>query len=65
MNEFDDPTNSSKNYIWGFFYFNKADPRIFVPKRYGIGYSLNFGKPYVAVGFILILILIFYLASIL
>ncbi|HWS00816.1 MAG TPA: DUF5808 domain-containing protein [Prolixibacteraceae bacterium] len=62
MNVFDDPTSNSKNYKWGFFYFNKADPRIFVPKRYGFGYSLNFGKPYVTVGFILILLIILYQA---
>jgi hypothetical protein len=27
----------------GDFYFNKNDPKIFVPKRYGFGYTLNFG----------------------
>ena len=62
MNEFEDPVGNSKNYKWGFFYSNPADPRIFVPKRYGFGYSLNFSKPYVVIGFILILLIILYQA---
>lgn len=28
----------------GIFYFNPADPSIFVAKRFGIGYTLNFGN---------------------
>jgi hypothetical protein len=28
----------------GFFYFNPADPAIFVEKRFGIGYTCNFGN---------------------
>jgi len=62
MQQFDDPTSNSKYYKWGFFYANRTDPRIFVPKRYGLGYSLNFGKPYVTACFILILLMIIYLA---
>lgn len=62
MDQFEDPTGNSRNYKWGFFYVNSADPRIFVPKRYGFGYSLNFGKPYVAIGFVLILLIILFQA---
>jgi len=29
----------------GPFYANPDDPALFVPKRYGIGYTLNFGNP--------------------
>ncbi len=28
----------------GSFYVNREDPELFVPKRYGIGYTLNFGN---------------------
>ena len=28
----------------GVFYVNPDDPALFVPKRYGIGYTLNFGN---------------------
>ena len=28
----------------GFFYSNPNDPALLVPKRYGIGYTLNFGN---------------------
>jgi uncharacterized membrane protein len=30
----------------GIFYSNSRDPAVFVPKRYGIGYTLNFGNPW-------------------
>jgi len=26
------------------FYVNRENPDVFVPKRYGIGYTLNFGN---------------------
>ena len=29
----------------GFFYVDRADPELWVPKRYGLGYTLNFGHP--------------------
>ena len=29
----------------GIFYFNKNDPSIFVEKRFGVGWTLNFGHP--------------------
>jgi len=35
-----------KCWKWGIFYVNKADPKILVPKRYGVGYTLNFGNPW-------------------
>ena len=30
----------------GIFYVNPADPALFVAKRLGIGYTLNFGNPW-------------------
>ena len=29
----------------GFFYNNPDDPAMFVPKRFGLGWTLNFGHP--------------------
>ncbi|MFC6332733.1 DUF1648 domain-containing protein [Paenibacillus septentrionalis] len=29
----------------GIFYFNRKDPAIFVEKRFGVGWSMNFGNP--------------------
>jgi uncharacterized membrane protein len=60
MEEFNDPIINSKNYKWGIFYFNKSDSRVFVPKRYGKGYTVNFSNPYVWAGFVLILLFILY-----
>ncbi len=30
----------------GLFYFNREDPALFVEKRFGIGYTFNFGNPW-------------------
>ncbi len=63
MEELNDPKSNLHNYKWGIFYCNKSDPRIFVPKRIGFGYTLNFCKPYVTMGFILIILLIIYCST--
>ncbi|MBS4192086.1 DUF1648 domain-containing protein [Bacillus sp. FJAT-49705] len=45
----------------GLFYFNKNDPSIFVEKRFGVGWTLNFANPigyFIIFGPIVIIILI-------
>lgn len=45
-NDSKNPEQDSSNYIWGIFYCNPKDDRIFPPKKnplYGI--TLNFGHP--------------------
>lgn len=37
----------------GIFYFNKSDPSIFVEKRFGVGWTLNFANP---IGYLVILV---------
>ena len=37
----DDP----QYWVGGFFYNNPDDPALFVPKRFGFGWTLNFGHP--------------------
>jgi uncharacterized membrane protein len=32
-------------YRWGAFYLNPRDPRLWVPKRLGVGMTLNYAKP--------------------
>jgi len=29
---------------WGVFYYNPADPAVFIEKRFGVGYTVNFGN---------------------
>ena len=40
-------TNYDDDHYWkaGIFYFNKNDPSIFVEKRFGVGWTINFGHP--------------------
>lgn len=33
------------NWKWGMFYYNPDDPSLWVEKRFGIGYSVNFARP--------------------
>jgi len=34
--------NEDECWKWGVFYYNPMDKRIFLPKRYGLGLTLNF-----------------------
>ena len=47
-----------KHWKWGIFYVNPDDPAIIVPKRYGIGYTLNFGNRWSWAALALILVAI-------
>ena len=42
----------------GIFYYKPDDPALFVPKRYGIGYTLNFGNSWSWVVLALILAMV-------
>ena len=47
------------NWVWGVFYFNKKDTRIFPPKRASmLGWTINFANPYSIVAFIGIALII-------
>lgn len=40
----------------GIIYFNPADPSMFIPKRFGVGYTFNFGNRWSWVVFALVLV---------
>lgn len=44
----------------GVFYYNPDDPELFVPKRYGLGWTINFGNPWgkVVAGIMIAMILL-------
>ncbi len=57
----DNPINmvdDDSHWVGGFFYCNKSDPSIFVEKRFGIGYTMNFGNPISIIAAIALLLLI-------
>ena len=37
--------DDERYWLGGLFYYNPDDPDLFVPRRFGIGQSLNFGHP--------------------
>lgn len=56
QDEIDDAEwRNAKNWHLGMFYFSRLDRRAFVPKRDGIGASLNFANGF-AVTFLLIVL---------
>jgi uncharacterized membrane protein len=48
--------NDPSNWIWGIFYFNKNDKRMFPPKRSKLGWTVNFANPYSVAAFIAIIV---------
>jgi uncharacterized membrane protein len=42
----------------GIFYFNPNDPAIFLEKRFGVGWTINFARPLAWLTFLLIILLI-------
>ncbi len=40
------------------FYWNPKDKRVFVPKRYGFGWTINFGNPWSVLSLITIMVVI-------
>lgn len=51
----EDITDYDEDSYWkgGLFYFNRNDPSIFVEKRFGVGWTLNFGNP---IGYIIVFV---------
>lgn len=45
--------NDDRHWVGGLFYVNKSDPSIFVEKRFGVGWTINFGNP---LGYFIILV---------
>ena len=52
------PKDNSNHWRLGIFYFNRADRRLLVPKRHGVGMTLNFGHlaAWVIIGVIIVLL---------
>lgn len=63
MNEFDKQNNDL--WKWGVFYYNPNDPSIWVEKRIGIGWTLNFAhsRSYFFIALILAVPMVFALLS--
>jgi uncharacterized membrane protein len=58
--------NDDKYWKWGLFYYNPDDPSMFVEKRFGVGWTTNFGNwkvNWIIISIILLVILIFIVLS--
>ncbi|MCX6311610.1 MAG: DUF5808 domain-containing protein [Bacteroidetes bacterium] len=49
--------NDSANWKAGFIYYNPNDKRIFPPKKYGMGWTVNFANPFSVLAFALVIII--------
>jgi uncharacterized membrane protein len=57
--QFDPMADDPANYRLSIFYFNRKDKRTIVPKRYRLlGWTINFARPYVYWGTIIIVVII-------
>nr|WP_199001967.1 DUF5808 domain-containing protein [Flavobacterium sp. ASV13] len=58
--------NDPENWIWGIFYYNPKDSRLFPPKRIkAMGWTINFANPNsVFLGILIIAILIIIIESV-
>jgi uncharacterized membrane protein len=57
--------DDDKYWKWGQFYFNKEDPALFLEKRFGIGWTINFARPLAWIIFLLIIGIAFGLPALL
>ena len=39
------PDDDDEHWKLGIFYVNRDDPSVFLPERFGIGWTINFGRP--------------------
>ena len=44
MNELD--KNDAGHWKWGMIYYNPYDPKVVVPKRFGLGWTFNFAHKF-------------------
>lgn len=49
----------NERWVWGVFYVNRDDPSFMVEKRFGIGYTINFGNRYAVAMLVAFLVVIF------
>ena len=60
--------DDDKHWKYGAFYVNKEDPALFVEKRFGVGFTINFGKPAaiaIIIGILAVIAVITILSSVL
>ena len=50
-----DDLADNRRCVLGVFYVNRDDPSFFVEKRFGLGYTINFGNPLAVVFLVLFL----------
>jgi uncharacterized membrane protein len=63
--EFNRWHDNSENWKAGIFYYNKADNRIFVPKRLeSLGWTINFANPLSVITFVVLIIVLLILTNI-
>ncbi|NOY76490.1 MAG: hypothetical protein GXO76_01340 [Calditrichaeota bacterium] len=63
MGEKKDLKEKESGHYFLIFYWNPKDKRLFVPKRYGIGWTVNFANPFSILMFVAILIITAFLAN--
>lgn len=45
LNDLESGPGDDQHWKWGMFYFNKDDHELFVEKKFGVGWTINFARP--------------------
>lgn len=45
LNNLESGPGDDKHWKWGMFYFNKENPDLFIEKKFGVGWTVNFARP--------------------
>lgn len=53
----------SESWVLGVFYYNPDDKRLMLPKRTGLGFTLNFARPMAVILFLFILLVVIAVAG--
>ena len=60
----DTPEEEDAKWIWGLFYYNPADKRIFPPKRVRwLGWTVNFANPYSILAMVAVIAVAIYIGD--
>lgn len=46
-----------EHWKWGIFYYNKDNPDLFIEKKFGVGWTVNFARPGIWIFFVLAIVL--------
>lgn len=57
LNNMESVPSDDAHWKWGLFYFNKDNPELFVEKKFGVGWTVNFARPGIWIFLFIVIVL--------